>query len=113
MKKLLIILIVLAGVSATAQSKYEAGMRKAFSLWQENKPWEAANLFERISQAEADNWLPPFYVAQINTFNSYNEQDKEKMVAQMKKAKEFLDYAKGLSENNTELLVLEAQLLTA
>jgi tetratricopeptide (TPR) repeat protein len=88
-------------------------MTKAFELWKSEKPWEAANIFERIAQVEKDNWLPPFYVAQINVFNSYSEQDKEKMVAQMNKAREFLNIAKTLTENNAEILVLEAQLLTA
>ena len=113
MKKLLLILLCAFSVSVSAQSKYEAGMKKAFSLWEDQKQWEAANLFERISQAEAENWVPAFYVAQINTIYSFEEQDKEKMVAQMNKAREFVNYAKGLSENNPEILVLEAQLLTA
>ena len=113
MRRSLYIIIALIGFTALGQSRYETGMRKAFSLWQDNKQWEAANLFERISQAEPDNWLPAFYVAQINVLYSFDEKDKEKMVAQMQKAKEFLDYSKGISENNPELLVLEAQLMTA
>lgn len=88
-------------------------MEKAFELWKGDKSWEAANLFERIAQAETDNWLPPFYVAQINVFNSFGEQDKEKMKAQMEKARNFLNDAKALTENNPEIIVLEAQLLTA
>lgn len=106
-------MIALLSFNAIAQTKYQKGMEKAFELWQEGKPWEAANMFERISQAETDNWLPAFYVAQINVFNSFNEKDKEKFVAQMDKARNFLNDAKGLTEHNVELLVLEAQLLTA
>jgi tetratricopeptide (TPR) repeat protein len=113
MKKLIFILIALISVNSFAQTKYQTGMEKAFELWKANKPWEAANLFERIAQAENDNWLPPFYVAQINVFNSFDEKEKEKMVAQMDKAKNFLEDAKALTENNAEVVVLEAQLLTA
>lgn len=113
MKYISIIIIALIGFTAQSQTKYQKGMEKAFELWQANKPWEAANLFERIAQAETDNWLPPFYVAQINVFSSFNEKDKEKMVAQMNKARDFLNDAKALTENNAEILVLEAQLLTA
>ncbi len=113
MKKLIFILIALISANSFTQSKYQIGMEQAFELWEADKPWEAANLFERIAQAENDNWLPPFYVAQINVLNSFNEQDKEKMVAQMDKAKNFLNDSKTLTENNAEILVLEAQLLTA
>ena len=114
MKRIIVLItIVLTTASMGAQSKYETGMRKAFDLWNQQKQWEAANLFERIAQAEPEDWLPPFYVAQINTFYSFNEQDKEKMVAQMKKARDFLNDAQALSKNNPEIMVLEAQLLTA
>lgn len=114
MKRIILLLtFIITSSSLTAQSKYETGMRKAFDLWEQQKQWEAANLFERIAQAETDNWLPPFYVAQINTFYSFDEKDKEKMVAQMKRARDFLNDAKALSKDNAEILVLEAQLLTA
>ncbi len=113
MKKVLAILVILISANSFAQSKYQQGMTKAFELWQSEKPWDAANLFERIAQVETENWLPPFYVAQINVFNSFSEKDKEKMVAQMKKARDFLNDASALTENNPEILVLEAQLLTA
>ena len=65
MKKLSIILILLIsfqGISqkeeAVTKTKYQQGMTKAFDLWKNDKPWEAANLFERIATAEPDNWLP-------------------------------------------------------
>lgn len=113
MKKIILVLISLISLSSMAQSKYQQGMKKAFELWSADKPWEAANLFERIAQVEKDNWLPPFYVAQINVLNSFNEKDKEKMVAQMDKALNFLNDSKALTANNAEVVVLEAQLLTA
>ncbi|AVI49659.1 hypothetical protein C5O00_00165 [Pukyongia salina] len=113
MKKILFILFTMVTVSSFAQSKYQQGMEKAFELWKSDKSWEAANLFERIAQAETENWLPPFYAAQINVFNSFGEKDKEKMKAQIEKARNFLNDAKALTENNPEVLVLEAQILTA
>ncbi|HLW32650.1 MAG TPA: hypothetical protein VKX40_10345, partial [Aequorivita sp.] len=54
-----------------APTKYQQGMKNAFQLWQQDKPWEAANMFERIAAAEPDKWLPPYYVAQINVINSF------------------------------------------
>ena len=113
MKKLLLIAIALLSFSAIGQTKYEKGMTKAFDLWKNSKPWEAANLFERIAQAEPDNWLPPFYVAQVNIFNSFNEKDEAKLTAQLKKAQDFLNDAKAISKENPEIIVAQAQLYTA
>ncbi|MCW9036807.1 hypothetical protein [Altibacter sp.] len=113
MRNLIIFSFLLISVSGISQTQYEQGMRKAFDLWQGDKPWEAANLFERIANAEPDNWLPAFYIAQINIINSFSEKDPEKLNAQLNKAQEFLNSAKALSPNNPEVLVLEAQWYTA
>ncbi len=96
-----------------APTKYQQGMQKAFGLWQENKSWDAANMFERIAVAEPDNWLPPYYVAQINVINSFTEKDKTKLTAQLKKAQNFINDATAISKNNPDILVLQAQLYTA
>lgn len=102
-------------VSSTdaAPTKYQQGMQKAFKLWEEDKDWEAANVFERIAVAEPDNWLPPYYVAQINVINSFTEKDKTKLTAQLKKAQDFINDATAISKDNPDLLVLQAQLYTA
>lgn len=113
MKKLIFIAIVFISFATFSQTKYETGMEKAFALWNAEKPWEAANLFERIAQAEPDNWLPPYYVAQINVINSFNEKDEEKLSQQLKKAQDFLNDAKAISKDNPEILVVQAQLYTA
>ena len=112
MKKTVIIALLFAGW-AQAQDQYTKGMEKAFSLWKEQKTTQASNLFERIAMAEQDNWVPHYYVAQINTVISFGEKDKEKLTQQLEKAKEFLDLAKAISPNNPELLVQEAMINTA
>ncbi|MEP3568548.1 MAG: hypothetical protein ABJN28_00385, partial [Flavobacteriaceae bacterium] len=108
MQTLAKILILLVVGTLTAQNQYTKGMEKAFQLWKDQKPTEASNLFERIAMAEQDNWLPHYYVAQINTINSFGEQDFEKLSKQLAKAKEFIDLAKKISPNNAEILVQEA-----
>jgi len=113
MRLLLIAIALVMTTSVQAQSKYEKGMTKAFGLWTEGKQWEASNTFERIAQAEMDNWLPPFYVAQINVLYSFNEKDEEKLTAQLKKAQDFINDAKAISKQNPEIMVLQAQLYTA
>lgn len=112
MKKLLIFTVLLTTAIGFSQTKYETGMQKAFELWQADKPWEAANLFERIAQAEPEEWLPPYYVAQINVINSFDEKDKTKLTAQLEKAQDFINQAKTNSKENAEILTLEAQWYT-
>lgn len=113
MKKLTAILFLMAGFVVTAQDQYTKGMQKAFTLWGEGKTTEASNLFERISTAEIDNWLPYYYVAQINTVISFGEKDEEKLTRQLEKAQEFVDLAKAISPDNPEILVQQAMVYTA
>ncbi|MEO2052654.1 hypothetical protein [Flagellimonas beolgyonensis] len=113
MKKLLAMVVFLAAVMVQAQDRYTQGMDKAFALWQENKIVEASNLFERIATAEPDNWLPYYYVSQVNTFASFGEKDLQKLSVKLEKAKEFLDVAKAISPDNPELLIQEALINTA
>lgn len=102
-----------AQAESAIPTQYEKGMREAFQLWQDKQPWEAANLFERIAKAEPDNWLPPYYVAQINVINSFGEKDKSKLAELLGKAQSFIDDAMAISKDNPELLVLQAQLYTS
>lgn len=113
MKHLFIITIVLVSVLTHAQTNYEKGMQKAFELWGNNKPTEASNMFERIANAEPDNWLPAYYAAQINIINSFGLKDEEKLSAQLKKAQNLINDATAISKNNPEILVLQALLHTA
>lgn len=113
MKNLFILSFILVAASSFAQSRYEDGMRSAFELWQSDKPWEAANLFERIGNAEPDNWLPPYYAAQINVIYSFVEKDQAKFTSQLEKAQDFINAARDISKDNAEILVLEALWYTA
>lgn len=112
MQKLALLLALLITQLISAQSQYEKGMKKAFELWGTNPP-EASNLFERISKAETDNWLPSYYAAQVNILQSFGEKNKEKLTAQLDKAQDLLNEAKSISKNNPEILVMQALLHTA
>src|SRR5690554_2090461 len=103
----------ISDANTTSPTKYEKGMQEAFRLWEENKQWDAANMFERIAKAESDNWLPAYYVAQINVIYSFGEKDKSKLSEQLGKAQDFINDATAISKDNPDLLVLQAQLYTA
>ncbi|GGI58007.1 tetratricopeptide repeat protein [Winogradskyella haliclonae] len=112
MKKIVLIICVGIFSFTKAQSNFEKGMDKAFELWQSDKVDEAVNLFERIANAEKDNWLPHYYIAQINSLKSWNEKNETVLKVQLDKAQEHLNTAMSLSKNNPELLVMQGQIYT-
>jgi hypothetical protein len=113
MKKITILVALFVCMAGFGQDPYTKGMQKAFQVWREGKSTEASNLFERIAAVESDNWLPFYYVAQINTVNSFGEKDKEKLSSQLEKAQEFIDRAAAISQDNPEILVQQAMIHTA
>lgn len=112
MKYLIIITMLFVMPLTQAQTNFEKGMMKVFELWQANNTDEAENMFERIAKAEPKEWLPNYYIAQINSLKSWTEKDATVLKAQLDKAQLHLDEALLKSENNTELLVMQAQVLT-
>lgn len=113
MRKISTLLLVFIAITVSAQNQYEKGMTKAFKLWQENKLTEASALFERISKAEKDKWLPSYYVATIEIVSSFGLKDETKLNAKLKKAQEFLDEAKLIFPDNPEIIINQALLNTA
>ena len=112
MRNLIIIaLLVITGITQ-AQTNFEKGMTKAFELWEADKTDEAENMFERIAMAESTEWLPHYYIAQINSLKSWGSKDATVLKAQLGKAQNHLDLAMDLSENNAELMVMQAQIYT-
>lgn len=104
--------VVLLTVNLQSQTNYEKGMEKAFDLWKTN-PIEASQLFERIAAAEPNNWLPPYYAAETLIFDSFTKlNDKNALEAQLNQAQNFLNAATAISENNPEIMVLQALLHT-
>lgn len=96
-----------------AQDAYSKGMQKAFQLWGEGKTVEAANMFERVANAETDNWLPYYYVATIHNVAAFGESNKEKLTQSLEKAQEYIDIANRISPNNPEIMVRQATINTA
>lgn len=112
MKHFIIIALLLVSGVASAQTNFEKGMKKAFALWEENKMDEAVNMFERIATAETDQWLPHYYIAQINSIKSWGVKDEKILKAQLEKAQEHINTAMSLSKDNPEILVIQAHVLT-
>ncbi|WP_282044016.1 tetratricopeptide repeat protein [Winogradskyella flava] len=112
MKHLITIALLLVVGITSAQTNFEKGMSKAFELWKADKWDEAENMFERIAKADTDEWLPNYYIAQMNSLKSWSEKDETVLKAQLDKAQEHLDIAMTKSEDNPELMIMQAQVLT-
>lgn len=113
MKKVTLLLALIFAVNLTAQTPYEKGMNKAFQLWGQQKNTEAAQLFERIANAEKDNWLPPFYAATVEAVSCFGLKDETLLTAKLTKAKELLDKANALSKDNPDIMITYALINTA
>ncbi|MEE4000865.1 hypothetical protein V1T75_10985 [Tenacibaculum sp. FZY0031] len=110
MKKVITLVLLVFAISISAQTQYEKGMTKAFELWKDNKTMEAAQLFERISTAERENWLPSYYAGMILIVESFQIKEEARLIAKLNKAQEFLDTAKSISPENPEILITQALL---
>lgn len=106
-------LSLLTAVGLNAQNRYEEEMTKAFELWQDQKPEEAANLFERIAAAGEENWLPFYYASQIKVVQSFPMTNRVKKEQLLKDAQNLLDKAKAKEGDEVELMILQAMLHTA
>ncbi len=113
MKYILIFLATLISTATIGQSQYEAGMKNAFELWTNQNTNEAVALFERIGQAEKENWLPIYYAANVLISNSFSIEEEEKRMSTLEKAKKYIKEAHERSENNDEIYTLEGLLYTA
>ncbi len=113
MKKIILLFVVFITTNIAAQTKYDKGMEKAFQLWGQQKTTEACQIFERITKAEPEEWLPPYYVATLEILGSFGIKDETKLNNKLKKAQEYLDIAKSLSPNNPEIIINQALLNTA
>ncbi|MDF1696792.1 MAG: hypothetical protein P1U56_13205 [Saprospiraceae bacterium] len=114
MNKIILVfaLAVLTATIVKSQSQYEAGMQKAFTLWQEGKDTEALAMFERIGQVEKDNWVPIYHATNVLISSQFNEKDMVKKNEMLDKAKEMIAEAHLRSEHNSEITTLEGLLYT-
>lgn len=112
MKKIIVFAFLIISGFSQAQNNYENGMQKAFELWDADKWEEAENMFERIANAEPEQWLPNYYVALMNSLKSWDQKDEAILRAQLEKAQEHINTAFSKSEDNPELMVMQAHVYT-
>ena len=115
MKNIILFIIIFTSsiFIGLSQTPYEQGMSKSLQMWGNNKPMEAIAIFERIASVEKKNWLPNYYICLISATQVLSGKEKEQASALLKQAQKNLDKAKIISNNNSEILCLQALINTA
>lgn len=72
-----------------------------------------SNSFERIAQAEKNQWLPYYYAALCQVNYAYLEQDKTKVDGIADKAEALAAVADSLSTANSEISCIRSMIATA
>ena len=112
MQKIALIIVSLITSILMGQNRYDEGMTKAHELFASGQYEQAGQLYERISTAEPDKWLPLYHAARIQVVTSFNLKDENIIKARLEKAQRFIDSAMALSPGNPEIMIIQAQLST-
>lgn len=120
MKKIILVvafLSVAAAVSAQSE-RYMAAMKSNIaaidtSFRNPANLLSLANNFERIANAEKNQWLPYYYAALCQVNYAYMEQDKSKIDAIADKATLLIDKADSLSPDNSEISCVKSMIASS
>ncbi|MCL6217273.1 hypothetical protein [Zunongwangia pacifica] len=110
--KTVIILFLLTISEALSAQNYEEAMQKAMQAWEKGNVETASAIFERVAAVEQENWIPDYYLGLVNTTAAFGTKDEKVLENQLKKAETALQSALLKTEENAELLVLEALIYT-
>ncbi|MFT4022507.1 MAG: hypothetical protein QM664_01835 [Flavihumibacter sp.] len=118
-KSLLFIAVVLLAVGGFTQSaKYSEAMKaqiaKLATAHTDNSYPALANSFERIGDAEKNQWLPYYYAAYSAVMTAFTEKDKSKVDAMADRAESLLGKAESLAgAPNSELYIIKSMIASA
>ena len=112
MKKLIVTLVLVSLFSfGFANEAYEKAMGLSIETLFQSKTIseyvEVANQFERISQIEKAEWLPLYYASFAYIMISFQEPDNAKKDTYLDQAQKYLDQAKAIAPNESELYMLQ------
>jgi hypothetical protein len=111
----LFLFVIGLAVPALASSYKEAMIQNIEKMNNSQNPaelMELANSFDRIAQKETTEWLPLYYSAYANvSVTFFNQQlTSEEKVIIFDKAQQKIDEAKKITENESEIFVLQAMI---
>lgn len=111
-----IILICVFSITLQAQN-YEEAIQKGLKDFYQSENSEdmlaAANFFERVVNAEPEQWLPAYYTAYIYTILCFGTEDVAQKESYLEKAQVAVDMAMKVDEKNSEIYTLQGMLYQA
>jgi len=112
MKKLIVTFVFVSIFSfGFSNENYEKAMGLSIETLFQSKTIseyvEVANQFERISQIEKTEWLPLYYASFAYIMISFQEPDNAKKDTYLDQAQKYLDQAKAIDPNESELYMLQ------
>lgn len=119
MKTTLLLFSLLISISAICQEnkKYTESMKRNIAMLDTatsmNTLQLATNSFERIANAEKDEWLPYYYCAYGIGRMSYLVTDKTAVDPMLDRAQAFIDKADSLQKDNSEIYTVKSFILSA
>lgn len=111
MKTLILSLLTLVSIQCFGQANYEKAMGEALTQWKSGKAVEAMGKFERIAQAEKDNWIPKYYQALVGITQSFSIPDEAQKQKQIDQSIALIPSDE--KQLNAEWYVLKALALTS
>lgn len=108
------IAIFLQALTGLMANDFEKGMQKGLELLSNaNTPaaaLEAVNYFERIAEANKNEWLPLYYAAYSCLKAGFQQEKSDMKDEWYKKGLSFIDHAKKLKNDESEVYAMEAYL---
>jgi hypothetical protein len=118
MKKLLFafVLLAIATHGFSQSDKFVKAMTANITLMDSAKTADdmlgASAAFERVANAEKNQWLPYYYAATCEVFYAFMKNDASNDDAYANKAEELLNKADAMQANNSEVSCIKALVAT-
>lgn len=115
MKKIIISsLIIACAFQVFGQSEYESAMQAGLDSMNHIRNLEdfqvVANYFERIADAEKDQWLPGYYAAYCYVILSFKEKEAARKETLLNKAEDIINQILVIKPVESEIYALQGML---
>lgn len=114
---LLLVLVCMTTLVNAQDRAYKKSMENALSQLEKAHNatdfQKAGDSFSKIADNAHDSYLPPYYAAYSRVIESFMLKDKTKRDNILDEAKSYVDSAKELSSENSEIIAMEGFVLMA
>lgn len=112
MRTFIISITTLISSLTFAQTTFDQEMNQAFSDWK-NGNQAGIEAFQKVQKNNQDNWIPKYYVAFIQTLQSFEGSDQNLRQNLIDDARVLIHQLEYSNPNNPEILNLKAMNLTS